>query len=265
MKSIFLKLSLKKICLLFLMLAFPFLGYSQSVWVHQPKTEATVGLEAMIPSLEGDGADSPTGVMVIYSQIPFSNNYSLQLEVPIVRLGDLDTEVSNPYLGIEYVNYKINLAADLGVRLPVSEELGVSPFGIVVNPYNIGAFLPNMTTVLLNLDYRYVIASPGVIVRIGGGPHLLLPDAGESELLMKYYGQVLFDTGKFLFGGGLLGLVIITAEVQSIEERTLHSFGLMGSYDFGTLNAGAYLHLPLNNMINEVANYVVGLNLTVSF
>lgn len=253
------------ICVLVLMFAVPFSAYSQTVWVDDTNTETTVGIEVMIPSLEGNEADSPTGALFIYAHIPLSSNYSLQLDVPVARLGEFDTVVGNPYIGAEYINDMRNFRADLGVRIPVDDDFqAASIIGILANPYAIGSFVPEVTTAVLNLDYRHRTSS-NLILRMGGGPSVLFPKYGDTEMVFKYYGQLLYDTGQFRFGGGLLGRAVITEDSESLDERTIHAAGILGSYDFGQINAGAYLRLPLNDTVNDALNYILGLNVSVGF
>lgn len=259
------KKPIPKACLLFVMLLIPCLGYSQSIWVQQSEDETIIGVEAKIPAVDGEGADSPSGVLVIYSQIPLSisNGFNLRVNIPSVRFGCCG-RIGGPYLGIEYVLDDIDLSVDLGVRLPAYDALSPG-FGAVVNKYNPGAFIPEYTTVLINVDYKYETQS-GLILRVGGGPHLFVSDGDrrDNELLVKYYGQLLYDSGNFAYGAGFIGIANVVEGNLTVASRTTHSFGLLGSYDFGTLTAGAYFRFPIEGG-NQAINYVGGLNLSVAF
>lgn len=265
MKRIFKLFSLKNGCLLLLFLILPLLGYSQSIWIKQPETETTIGLESVIPAFEGDGYDSPTGLLFVYANIVLAHDVNLQVDLPVSRLGNSDTGIGNPYLGIEFSVPDKNLKFDLGVRLPAFDFSLASGLGVVLQPHRVGTFWPDGVTITVNADYRYG-TGPGFFFRVGGGPVLIFPDSfDDGELLLKYYGQLLYNINQLTFGGGLVGRASVTAGGLTLEERTLHSVGLLGSYDFGMLNAGAYLRRSLDDALNDALNFVAGLNLAVSF
>lgn len=261
------------ITLLILTFGFSLSSYSQSVWFDEPGKESKVGIEVMIPSFDDQlGVESPSSAFYLYSHFPLNDNVALLIDLPVSHFAagsQSETSIGNPYIGIQSLNKK-NLKFDVGVRLPLSadDNPGITT-GFLTENYKIGPFFPNTFSALANIHYRYEIDS-GFGFRLDGGPEVLAPENADAELFVKYGGQLLYNVDKFTIGTGVIGRLWTTQEGLSFSERSINSFGLTGSYDFGNINIDGYIEIPLNDdssifsLGEDVLNAVLGLNLGIT-
>lgn len=273
MKTITSKKALFIPVLLVMLFTMTFAGYSQSVWFESPANESLVGIEAMIPSFEdGFGFESPSSAYYVYSHIPLNSNIALQLDLPVSHLSvsDSETAIGNPYIGIQTIS-KSDLKFDLGIRLPLApdDNIGILT-GTFIENYKVGPFVPNTFSGIANIHYRYD-AESGFSLRLDGGPEVLFPGEGGGELFLKYGGQILYNIDQFTIGTGIIGRLVATEDELTFSERSINSLGFTGAYDFGTVNFGSYVEIPLNDdastfsLGEDFLNAVIGLNLSFTF
>jgi len=249
----------------------------QSVWVDEGDRRSAIGVELMIPSFDDFlGTEFPSSAISIYGRALIGDAVSFKASLPISHLsvdgGESETNIGNVYLGFEFYDLSPGLNIDLGLRIPTAPDDGSGLLtGVFLEHYNLGIYMPETFSLSSNLKYRQQNET-GLIVRAGGGPDLLIPtDDGDefvdrkTELLLNYYGQVLYGADNFSVGGGIAGLLFVTEEDLSFGERTLHDLGLMGSYNFDSVILDAYIRFPIDDdEFNDIVDFVLGLNLTFS-
>lgn len=246
----------------------PLTGQAQNVWVEEPDGETEIGLDFRIPAFGNDFEDVQGIAFAnyLYSNIVLGNNTTLQLDLPLSHYsnggGEANFGIGNPYVGVQFGAPNAATKFDLGVRLPLLRNFERAHFsGIATENYTRGAFIPKATTIVSNIHYRYNRKS-GLGFRIGGGPEAFFPSGGSGEVLLKSYIQLLYRTGNTTIGSGLNGRWYATASGGDFSDQSNFNFGLLGSHDFGSISAGAYLEVPIDNNLGTPIDYMLGLNLS---
>jgi len=225
-----------------------------------------LALKLCIPSLYIANGEDPIFAAYLYSHIPISEQFTLQFDLPISYLNGVGhgIGIGNPYVGLQYGSVNSGIKVDLGLRLPLASDNGTSLAGFVSDTYNVTPFVPNVFGIISNIHYRYE-AESGLILRLGGGPELVVPDEGDEDLFVKYYGQLLYGVNDFTFGAGITGRVITTLQGLSFSERANHNLGITGSHDFDKATLGAHLYFPVDDSftgIEDLVDYVFAVNVT---
>ncbi len=246
---------------------------AQSVWMADDEVKSAVGFEVMIPSIdEIFGSEFPTSVFELYGIIELNANISAKLSLPVSHYstsnsfaGDIsETAIGNPYLGVVIREASENLDVELGIRLPFAPDDNTGLVtGLLVENYDFGVYLPETLSFSTSLKYHNENES-GLIVKGGGGPDIVKPsNGGDVELLLNYYGQALYGMNKLGVGVGFTGLLIVSEADLSFGDRTVHNFGITGSYNVNSSVIGAFISVPLDDDLNDTLNFVMGLNLTL--
>lgn len=249
----------------------------QSVWMDEGDRRSAVGIELMIPSFDDFlSTEFPSSAISLYGRTLIGDAVSLKVSLPISHLsvdgGESETDIGNIYLGFEFHDLSPGLNIDLGLRVPTAPDDGSGIVtGILIENYNLGIYMPETLSLSSNLKYRQQ-SEMGLIVRAGGGPDVLIPTGDgdgvfdrKTELLLNYYGQVLYGADNFSIGGGLTGLLFVTEENLSFGDRTIHDLGIMGSYSFDSAKLDAYIRFPIgDDEFDDIVEFVLGLNLTFS-
>lgn len=243
--------------------AVPLTGQAQNIWVEEPEGETEVGLDFRIPSFDGLNSEGMAFANYFYSNIALGRKTTLQLDLPISHFsnggGEANFGMGNPYVGLQFGAPYASTKFDMGLRLPLQSEFERAHYsGFGTENYTHGAFIPDATSLISNIHYRYNKRS-GLGFRIGGGPELVAVKDGDAELFLKSYTQLLYNMGYTTFGGGLNGRWFATAGGGDFSSQTNFNLGLFGSRDFGQVSSGAYLEAPLDN---AQINYMIGLNLS---
>lgn len=255
---------------LLILLGLSAIGSAQSVWVDDPTMETTVGMEVMIPSFDDFLAtEFPSAAFLLHFGAPIGNSVILKADLPVSHLSAVndisETDIGNIYLGLQFHEVSPGLDLELGGRLPTAPDDGSGLVtGMVMENYRLGTYM--LETVSFSSNAKYFWQSEtGLRVKAGGGPDVLIPTGdGDTELFLNYYGQILFGPEDFSFGGGMTGLLIVTEKDLSFGDRTIHDLGILGSYKFDSVRLGTYIRVPLDDDINDIMNFVLGLDLTFS-
>lgn len=251
---------------------------AQSVWVVKDERISGVGIELMIPSLADEfTTEFPTSAFVVYGRFWASDAIRIDLDLPVshVSAGDgnlSETDIGNPYVGVGFMNSENEIFFDIGIRLPFAPDLSVSNpnasvglfTGLLVENYNIGKYAPETFSISSQVKYRYQNSS-GLIVKVGGGPDVIFPpDDADTEFFLNYHAQLLYGQNDLRIGAGFTGLLLVSESDLSFGERTIHELGIISAYDFGNVEAGAYLRVPLDEDISDQLNFILGMNLLVA-
>src|SRR5699024_10440481 len=95
----------------------------------------------------------------IFTNIPISDNWGLQLVFPVSRFSGGGSKLGggNPMVAFQYINRDSGIKFDFGARLPLVKSNRYT-FSAPYPPtmaYRPGAFYPLKTSVHINLHYRY--------------------------------------------------------------------------------------------------------------
>lgn len=260
------KIYLTLLFLIGVLTALPQAGQAQNVWIEQPERETEIGLDFRIPSFDGFNVEGITFSNYFYANIVLGRKTTLQVDLPVSHFsnggGESNFGVGNPYIGIQFGAPNASTKFDLGVRLPLQSEFELAhTTGFITENYTFGAFIPDATTLVSNIHYRYN-KNDGFGLRVGGGPELVAVKDGGAELVLKSYAQLLYNINNTRFGGGFSGRWIATAEGADFSDVSNFNLGFFGSRDLGPVSSGVYVEVPLSDNISSSVNYIIGLNLS---
>ena len=198
-----------------------------------PTPARLISLDFARPSWDGADLDAATGLVYGGLRVPVSGSLSIVGEVPFARFGTTDqsgTVVGNLYVGIEQAAAgSSGVIADLGVRLPTSNESGdFGGFAAPVAAYSdfdrAEAWLDELWAARGHVGYRHT--SPGGFTAgFALGATLWASEQGEDEVLGDYRAHAAYRQETLAVGAELTGRAILTAS-GSFGERTVHQLTL---------------------------------------
>jgi len=237
---------------------------------HDP---GIIAVEVMIPSFDNAlNVEAPSSALELYARFPVAENISLIASLPISHYeatgsflgGDVsETALGNPYLGARFGSERSgDFNFEFGARVPVASvnDTGLLT-GQLIENHVLGRFLTETVTLTGMVRYQRDQES-GIVLRAGGGPDVWIPTEGgpATELVITYYGQILYRSEALTVGAGFTGLTLITDADLSYGDRTLNDLGVMLSYDSGGFRIGGHLKVPLDDEVNDFLNYTLGVH-----
>jgi hypothetical protein len=265
---------------------------SQSFWLDTGR-DASLALEVLKPSFDAEMLGPETKVSFLTSatflsaRAPLSPRVRIAFDLPIAHyrfrasyqghaFDESDTAIGNPYLGLEHTARSVPLMTEIGVRLPLAPKTnGAVGVGALTDFDRLEAFMPENATISLAANYFHENAD-GLRFRARVGPSVALytgrrveyagrhyPDA--AELFLNYAAKVWYRTPQAELGTGLSGRTWVSEASSLTEDRFWHHFGLWASAHLGRVSPGVHFRLPLNQDVQEVVNFVVGVNAVVQF
>jgi len=270
------------------LILFPISNYSNAQSYQMPSlSDAQISMEFMKPNIKGtEGIKTlssvwflnfriPTGSsqLVFLADIPFSNFMERDnLYPPGLYFDEYDGfMVGNPLLAIEFEsrNSQGRGYGVFGVRLPVAGES--SPYsalyGSITDYDRFEAFFPNHITVLMGGGGRFKTESTNFTSDLNLGIHglLMLPtgDATGDYLFAKYYLQMWMYFEKMNLNFSFSGIALLSESGLSFGQRTDHQFGIGSQLYFGRFRPGAFIRFPVGKDLNEIINFVGGINLAI--
>jgi len=272
------KLSVKNIlgCLLVFSMncALSHSAQAQSIWTQQVEPPS-IGLEILKANFDdfNDVAFS-TSLIYITTQIPFSEQFVFVGELPISHadftfqsFNFSETSVGNPYVGVKLMLENSPASFEFGLRPNVTPDdkpaAATTAFNTDVDRFE--AFIPKLVTFLGRVHYKQQTGG-NFVVRLDGGPTLwVFTDNGidnKTQFWVNYSGMVGYDGQFFNLFGGITGRVRMS-QSGSFGERSTHQLGVTAGLNLGHVKPGLHFRVPIDNQLNNVINYVIGLNLNV--
>ncbi len=190
------------------------------------------------------------------------------------RFGDTSypkTAVGNPYLGAELVaSPRLDFA--LGVRLPLAPR---ENFGVITGQASdlgrFTAFDVDRTTLRALADYHKPVSETLRLRLRGGLLYSVYTGEGfgdftpDNETYATYGAQGWYEDDALLFGAGLKGIGLLSADGGSIADRTFHTLGLALIGKFDGVQPGFVLEASMDERYNDLVSVVYGLTLTMPF
>jgi hypothetical protein len=137
--------------------------------------------------------------------------------------------------------------------------------GALTNIYELQRSLPDVLTIYGNFAYHYRQINGGMFgVEIG--PQLLVPTGeleGDTELFGHYGLAGGFALPKAAIFAELLGVFIVSEDVDKFGDRFIHSFAFGAQYTGSFVRPGLFYTLPLDEDINEDISGMLGLKVDV--
>ena len=223
-----------------------------------------------------DGFTFPTFAISLYGRYAVSDKVNIVGDIPfaVARFEDNspvnsfsenDSQLGNIYLGVEIEGKSEEYYAEIGFRLPTSsDDSFASAIGIFGNYDRIESYIEDFVNFSTRFNY-FFNSDAKVKIRLRAGPNLLIYtgdiDTVESEILLDYAGQAIYETDRFNFKAGLVGQLLVTENDIDFSDRVVHSFGLGLDFNLGRTHPGINLRVPLDSDIGDIISTVVGLNL----
>lgn len=251
----------------------PVVASAQSLWLDQSRAPG-VSIEALKPSFDnGDDITFFSAAYFASARVPLTQRLNLTAELPISHFGidsdvldNSDTEVGNPYLGLEIGTRESNLFGEVGVRVPLDGNDNTLLSGFASDLDRWEAFFGDVLSFTGQGNYWYRIPESSFSVRLRGGSNLWVytndDRADDVDLFANYGAQLWYHAPRVRVGAGATGRALLT-EDGSFEERTTHQLGLSAIGEFQRVQPGVHFRLPVDDTYDDVVDYVVGLSLTV--
>lgn len=250
---------------------------AQSIWTSQI-SESSVGVEWLRPSMSGGGETTFfTSSLFLSGRVGVSSQLQVVGDLPISHFGlDADfveaseTAVGNPYVGIAWAALGGPTTWEVGMRLPLasSDNLGLFT-GFIADVDRMEAFTADVFSLLVHGNYWYRNAS-GFGMRLRGGPSVQVYTGGEdfaddAELLLNYSAQGLYEAGtRVQISAGATGRMIVSEKDINLAERSFHQLGAGVVSNFGRFHPGIHLRIPIDTELNDIYDFVVGINVIMS-
>jgi len=248
---------------------------AQSAWMNHEKP--SISLEIMKPSFDfGDNLTFATSVINGSTRLPISDKVAFVGQIPFAHYGisvsgfhDQKNAVGNPYFGVELAHPGSESFTEFGIRLPLTPDNrpAASFIGIFGDIDREDAFLPDLMSVTATFN-SYKKRESGFVTSLRGGPVMWI-NTGDSgtddiEVLLRYSGHLGFENESFGMGLGFSGVMILTENDLSFAERTIHQIDFGANVKLDRFKPGAFLRIPVDADLENLIDYVLGVNLEYS-
>jgi hypothetical protein len=241
-----------------------------------PSDQPQFGLRFLRPNFESDiDLSIFSGCYDFTCNFPVNETVNIFGSLPITTVSskgnDSETGIGNIGLGLQIKqNFSRTDQAyiSLGIFLPTASDkkYSIIYMGLYANHYKWHKYIPNLLT--LSGNYAYHIIKPaGAIFGIEIGPDLWIPteaeDEEEFELLGHYGLKVGYQFTNLVIFTELIGLAIITEDVEEASDRFIHAIGFCAQLTQKTVRPAIFYQKYLKKDLDEYVTSVLGLKLDV--
>lgn len=245
---------------------------AQSIWTGPPKHASTASLEWLKPTFDqGDDISFFTSSLVLSGQATLTDRLMVVGEIPAshVHAGNQGaSSVGNPYLGIELRGHDPSIFMELGLRLPIADDVDVLPaaIGSLIDLNRFGAYAVNVLPLQLVGNYHCAPRASNVSVRVRGGPETFLPVAQNagSAMILTYGVQGWYSGAQVAGGGGLTGRWAVTQRGAGFRESSFHQATVTVRGIFGRVRPAVLVRVPVDDPLTDVFAATVGVTVTVA-
>jgi hypothetical protein len=252
---------------------------AQPIWLDQSEPRS-IALEVLKPKKENTEFLSST--LFLSVRLGISNNLVFVGELPFSHAGldnvnSSDTQVGNPYFGLELVRGDSPLFFEFGGRLPLVGSSNLATIlGQLTDADRMEAFSPDVTSLLAALNFQNIFPPNQIFLRarVGaslwvstgeGGAAAVFDNIGEnSELFFLLSGQAGYDGRCLFLGAGLTGRIVLTND-GNFGRRSFLQLGANARLKLGRFRPGLHFRLPLEDDLKEVLDFVGGASLSYNF
>jgi hypothetical protein len=207
------------------------------LWVNAPIGGSRLNLVGAVPfnAFSAEGVDGESGIGNIY----------LGAQTRLGNSADMGMNIS------------------LGVYLPTASEKKEDAhfLGLVANFHELQRSLPEVLTIYGNFAYHYRQINRGMF-SFEIGPQLLVPTgdlSGDAELFGHYGFAGGFPLANVAFFAELLGVFIISEDVEDFGDRFNYSLALGAHLTSAQIRPGLFYVLPLDQYFNNPLDGTLGL------
>lgn len=241
-----------------------------------PEDNPQFGLRYLRPNFEWDVDFSTfSGIYDLSFSVPVSSNLNLVGSLPFTTV-DSEGEKSESGIGNIYIGFQTRRlltpektsSVSFGLFLPTASEdkFGVYFFNILTNLHQQEKYLPDMLTFYGNYAHHSVLPS-GVKLGVEFGPQLYVPtddEGNENELFIHYGFTGGAQVTNLAIFAELVGLCIITEEVDDFGDRFTHSLAFGAQWTGGIVEPGIFYQIYLDEDMEEVVDGVLGIKIETS-
>jgi len=220
-----------------------------------------------------------SGVYEFSLNIPVSSKLNFVSSIPYITANyELDYGffkhkfdeggAGNIFIGLQTNKEEINEKKSIvsfGLFLPSADE-NISLFGVYSDYCNFGKYFPNVLTLYFNYAYHNLKPN-GFRFGIEVSPNILIPtkDTGmESELYLRYGISTGYKAQQFLFNLELLGIAIISEDIETFEDRFVHSLNFGSAWIVDNIVPKIFYKIYLKDEISEIIDGVLGIGISIS-
>ncbi len=265
-----------KILFLPILLFSPNVSFGQSIWLGEAPT-SSASIEIYQPTMDtatAEGTSVGTTVWFFSGRTPFTPQVIGITELPLAFAsfreyqGDLNVSsstVGNPYLGLE-IGDQETIYGEFGIRLPATQddELVAQTIGGFADVDRSDAFTPHFVTLLGKVNF-IAHESTGRFFRARAGSRLEVNTENSGDPAEVYFDVNLltgYVTPTYRMIGGY-ALNLAASEGAKFSDRTLQQLGASVSFALGRTWPGVQLRVPLDQNVNDIIDFVIGLSLTL--
>ena len=253
-----------------------FRSNAQNIWMGD--VENSVSLEMLKPIFKENEFHTFTSSTSIFStNISLSDQLNLYGEIPFVHgkfkdddlnnfIPDSELSVGNIYLGIQTKNPNTPIHFEIGIRLPTSKiNFKNNNIALFADIDRSDAFLINYTVIPIKAVYIKDLMNEDFLKIRAGIDAFFGKNDFDNEQFFDYsvqYEKRNKDTNILL---GFIGSIILSEDRIDFSDRMINSFGGAVKLTKGSLHPGIMFKFPLDEDLNDILNYSVGINLTKQF
>jgi hypothetical protein len=278
-------LSIKKLILYFFtFFLFNMLAAQHFLFHDLPKDTAQIDFQFMHPNLKEDiGISTLSGIYDLSLNIPISKRTNFNISLPYIVMSYeysytffntryhyhyKENSIGNIYLGVQTtpkdtLKKGSGKTLSFGLFLPTIAEDKFDLFilGIYTDLHQLQKYIPNTLTIWGNIAYHKKELNQ-LFYGYEVGPNIYLPtkdDGSQTEIYFHYgiTGGVQIPNLAFL--AELLGIVILTEDIDEFRDRFSHSFILGMQWSTGRIRPGIFYKLYLEEEQSDTISGVLGI------
>ena len=225
------------------------------------------------------GLSTSTNVLDLDFNLPVSSKLNIIWNIPYVfynyKYDNIYSNYSyskngfgNIFLGAQaraYSSLNIKSIITFGIYLPTASE-DAAGSGIAAEYYYFSKYLPNSLDLYFNYAYHR-INTEGINYGIEAGPNLLIPTKSEgnkTELLLHYGIIGGYCINKFLFSAELLGIMMVSEDIQDAGDRFVHLLDLGAQWEGNRISPKIFYQIYLRQEIRNSVKGVIGIGISVN-
>ncbi len=245
-----------------------------------PTERSQFGLRFLHPSIKSDmDVSTFSGLYEFSINIPINDKLNFVSIIPYISAKfEIDSDyysyefdesgAGNIFIGLQ-TNKEIGddkrSVVSFGLFLPTADE-DVSLFGIYSDYCSFPKYFPDALSLYFNYAYHN-IKQNGLRFGMELGPTILIPtkDTGmDTEIYLHYGISTGFKAKQFLLNLELLGLAILTEDIDKLEDRFVHSINFGSAWIMGNVVPKVYYKLYLKEDISDIVDSVFGVGISIS-
>jgi len=253
-----------------------FKSNAQNIWLGD--IENSVSLEVSKPIFNGEDFYTFTSSTSVFStNISLNDKLNFYGEIPLVNgkikdadlndfLSGSELSIGNIYIGIQTKSANKPIHMEVGIRLPTSKiNFKNSDIALLADIDRADAFVTDYFIVPIKAVYLKPLKNDDFLKIRAGLDAWFGQNNLDNEQFFDYsfqYEKRNKNTNIIL---GIVGSIILSEKDSDLSERVVNSFGGALRITKGSINPGVVFKIPLDNDLNDLLNYSIGVNLTKKF